>query len=219
MFTGFSAPFCGQLNLLQQAKLYHRPTIQITYFNSAASAGLATGGYIWWPLSKKFGRSSVIFWCLVGVLTSQIWAPLMTREDQYVPYLLSRFFAGFFGVVVSVLGPKYLVDMFFLHHRGRAFTLLHLALNFGASAGPTFSGFVAMRSYWTVEYWWQVGVTAFTLVPVFLFLEETTFDRAGFKKRNEKRSWLRGRLDTFLFGNKVVSSVSWRELVCILCVD
>ena len=34
MFVGFSAPFCGQLNIQQQAELYHKTTIQITYFVS-----------------------------------------------------------------------------------------------------------------------------------------------------------------------------------------
>jgi MFS family permease len=214
MFVGFSAPFCGQLNLNQQAALYHKTTVQITYFNSAASAGLATGGYVWWPLSHKFGRSSVIFWCLVGVLVAQIWAPLMTRPDQYAPELVSRYFAAFFGVSVSVLGPRYLVDMFFLHQRGRAFTVLHLALNFGASAGPTFSGFIAANQYWPVEYWWSVGLTAFTLIPVFLFLEDTTYDRSeGAVNRVKPASFLRDRFETFFPGHKVVPHKSWRETV------
>jgi hypothetical protein len=34
MFVGFSAPFCGQLNLNQQAALYHKTVVQITYFVS-----------------------------------------------------------------------------------------------------------------------------------------------------------------------------------------
>jgi hypothetical protein len=34
MFVGFSAPFCGQLNIQQQARLYHKTTVQITYFVS-----------------------------------------------------------------------------------------------------------------------------------------------------------------------------------------
>lgn len=216
MFVGFSAPFCGQLNIIQQSKLYHKTTVEITYFNSAASAGLATGGYFWWPLSHKFGRSSVIFWCLFGVLAAQIWAPLMTREDQYVPYLVSRYFAAFFGVVVSVLGPRYLVEMFFLHYRGRAFTVLHLALNFGASAGPTFSGFVGMHSYWPIEYWWHVGLTAFTLIPVFIFLEDTAFDRAvGAVNRTKPQSFLKDRMDIFFFGRKLAPSISWGETVCL----
>lgn len=214
MVAGFAAPFCGQLNLGQQANLYHMTPVQITYFNSAASAGLATGGYIWWPLSHKFGGSAVIFWCLSGLLAAQIWAPLMTRQDQYVPELISRYFAGFFGVVVGVLGPRYLVDMFFLHQRGRAFTVLHLALNFGASAGPTFSGFIATNAYWPVEYWWTVALTGFTLIPVFLFLEETTFNRSeGAINRVKPKSFIKDRIETFFPGNKVVPYKSWSETV------
>ncbi|KAH8906155.1 MFS general substrate transporter [Coniochaeta sp. PMI_546] len=214
MFVGFSAPFCGQLNIQQQAALYHKTTVQITYFNSAASAGLATGGYLWWPLSHKFGRSSVIFWTLFGQLAAQIWAPLMTGHDQYAPYLVSRYFSAFFGVTVSVLGPRYLVDMFFLHQRGRAFTILHLALNFGASAGPTFAGFVAANAYWPVEYWWSVALTAFTIVVVFLFLEETSYNRGDdASNRTKPDSWIKDRLDTFFPGNKVVPPTSWGHTV------
>jgi hypothetical protein len=32
MFAGYAAPFCGQLNLAQQAKLYHKTEVEITYF-------------------------------------------------------------------------------------------------------------------------------------------------------------------------------------------
>jgi MFS family permease len=214
LFVGFAAPFCGQLNLLQQAALYHKTTVQITYFNSAASAGLATGGFIWWPLSHKFGRTSVIFWSLFGQLGCQIWAPLMTGPDDYVPYLVSRYFSGFFGIVVSVLGPRYLVDMYFLHQRGRAFTSLHLALNFGASFGPTVSGFVAGRSYWPVEYWWSVALCGFTIIAVFLFLEETSYDRTpGAVNRVKPASWLKDRYETFFFGSKVGAGVSWGDMV------
>jgi hypothetical protein len=32
MFAGYAAPFCGQLNLTQQAKLYSKTVVEITYF-------------------------------------------------------------------------------------------------------------------------------------------------------------------------------------------
>lgn len=32
MFAGYAAPFCGQLNLTQQAKLYNKTVVEITYF-------------------------------------------------------------------------------------------------------------------------------------------------------------------------------------------
>jgi len=37
MFAGYAAPFCGQLNLTQQAKLYHKTPVQITYFVSGVA--------------------------------------------------------------------------------------------------------------------------------------------------------------------------------------
>jgi MFS family permease len=157
----------------------------------------------------------VIFWCLFGVLAAQIWAPLMTRPDQYIPYLMSRGVAAFFGTVVSILGPRYLVDLFFLHQRGRAFTILHLALNFGASAGPTFAGFVAANAYWPVEYWWSVALTGVSIVVTFLFLEETGYDRTeGAVNRIKPTSWIKDRFETFFFGQKVVPKRTLGETVC-----
>lgn len=144
----------------------------------------------------------------------------MTKPDQYVPYIVSRYFAAFFGVTVSVLGPKYLVDMFFLHQRGRAFTVLHLALNFGASAGPTFAGFVAAKAYWPVEYWWSVALAAFTIIIVFFFLEETYYDRSeGAVNRTKPVSFIKDRVDTFFPGHKVARPVTWGETVGLINND
>ncbi len=138
----------------------------------------------------------------------------MTRPDQYVPYLISRFFSAFFGVVVTLLGPPYMVDMFFLHQRGRAMTVIHFGLNLGVSAGPTFSGFIAAGSYWPIEYWWSVALTAFTLIPVFLFLEETGFNRSeGAVNRAPASNWVKDRIDTFLPGSKIVPDRTWRSTV------
>jgi MFS family permease len=138
----------------------------------------------------------------------------MTRPDQYAPYLASRYLSAFCGVTVSVLGPRHLVDMFFLHQRGRAFTVLHLALNFGASAGPTFAGFVAAHDYWPVEYWWSVALTGFTIIVVFLFLEETGYDRSeGAVNHIKPDGWMRGRTETFFPGSKVVPPTTWGHTV------
>jgi MFS family permease len=138
----------------------------------------------------------------------------MTGADQYNPYLVSRYFAGFFGMVVSVLGPRYLVDLFFLHQRGRAFTILHLALNFGASAGPTFSGYIAANHSWTIEYWWSVGLLSLTAISVFLFLEETGFDRTeGSTNISPPDNFVKNRIYTFFPGTKIVKPTTLTETV------
>jgi MFS family permease len=127
---------------------------------------------------------------------------------------MSRYFAGFFGMVVSVLGPRYLVDLFFLHQRGRAFTVLHLALNFGASAGPTFSGYVAANRYWTIEYWWSVALLGVAAILVFLFLEETGYDRANPENNVEvPKTFIANRVRTFLPGSGIVKHSSLSEVV------
>ncbi|KAH8687617.1 major facilitator superfamily domain-containing protein [Tricladium varicosporioides] len=220
LFAGYAAPFCGQLNLIQQSKLYHKTTIQISYFNSASSAGLAAGGWFYSPLAAKFGRSAVLFYSLLGCLAAQVWAPMMTGSGDYWSYFGSRFLAGFTGMTCSILGPRYLVDMFFLHQRGRVFTIFHLALNFGASAGPTFSGFIAAKLYWPVEYWWSVAVLAFTAIVVFLFLEETTFDRSeGAINMTPTDSWIQNRIQTFFpflpGNNTVVKAATLSEITTV----
>jgi MFS family permease len=138
----------------------------------------------------------------------------MTKPDQYAPYLVSRYFSGFSGQVVSVLGPRCLTDLFFLHQRGRAFTVLHFALNFGASAGPTFSGFISANNSWTIEYWWSVGLLGATLILIFLTLEETGWDRTpGAKNVVLSDNFLKNRIQTFLPGTKAVGTVPITQVV------
>lgn len=120
-------------------------------------------------------------------------------------------------MVVSVLGPQYLVDLFFLHQRGRAFTVLHLALNFGASAGPTFSGYVAAKRSWTVEYWWSVALLGVSAILVFCFLEETGYDRDDPENNVDiPETYVANRIRTFLPGHRILRPTTLAEVVCYL---
>ncbi|KAJ9482617.1 hypothetical protein VN97_g10813 [Penicillium thymicola] len=175
-FSGAIAPLSGQLNLADQEKLYNKTKLEESYANSAALAGMAAGPFFFAPVSHLLGRSSVIFWCVLFTLVCQIWGAVMTDPSNYIAYVISRLFAGFFGAVPTVLGPRIVTDMFFLHQRGRAFTALHMAFLFGTIAGPTFSGFVSAHSFFPVEFWWTAGLLGFTIICCFCFLEETGFD-------------------------------------------
>ncbi|KAI9743888.1 MAG: hypothetical protein M1818_002622 [Claussenomyces sp. TS43310] len=212
VFSGFVAPLAGQLNIKPQSVLYKVSTTQIAYQNSAGSAGLATGGFFFAPVSFKLGRSSVIFWTLIGCLLTQIWAALMTSRDQYNAFIASRFLSGFFGGVTGVLGPRILVDLFFLHQRGRAFTVFHWCLNFGSVGGPTLSAFISSKHSWTLEFWWTVGLLGFTIICVFLFLHETGWSREpGAVNPTPPQSFLANRFATFFFGTKVTPNSSFSQ--------
>ncbi|EPS31991.1 hypothetical protein PDE_06950 [Penicillium oxalicum 114-2] len=211
-FSGAVASLSAQLNLEDQAELYHKTKLQESYANSAALAGMAGGPFFFAPLAHHFGRSSVIFWCTLFTLIGQVWGAVMTHPDGYVPFIISRLFTGFFGAVPTVLGPRVVTDLFFLHQRGRAFTALHMAFLFGTIAGPTFSGFISASAFFPVEFWWTVGLLGFTLICCFLCLEETGFDRENLDRNPQiPLSFTKNRLATFFFGRRVVLPDSWKE--------
>lgn len=214
VFCGFVAPLAGQLNLKSQAALYKQAPVHIAWQNSAASAGLATGGFFFAPVSFKLGRSSVIFWTLIACLLTQVWAAMMIHRNQFNGFIVSRFFSGFFGGVTGVLGPRILVDLFFLHQRGRAFTAFHWCLNFGSVAGPTLSAFISSNRSWTLEFWWTVGLLGFTVILCFLFMHETSWVREPEALNPAApEGFVANRFATFFPGSKVTPKTTLRQTV------
>lgn len=138
----------------------------------------------------------------------------MRDPDQYNAFMASKFFSGFFANVAIVLGPLYLVDLFFLHQRGRAFNALGIAMNLGASAGPTFSGFITVHLPWYDEYWWTIGLSCAAIVLAFFFLEETSWNRGdGAENIVIEEGWLRRKVRTFFPGTKAVPPPSRKDMV------
>lgn len=182
--------------------------------NSAASAGFASGGFFFAPISFKIGRSSTIFWTLIGCFLTQIWAALMTHPNQFNEFIVSRILSGFFGGVVGVIGPRMLVDLFFLHQRGRAFTAFHWSLNFGSMAGPTISAFIVASRSWTLEFWWTAGLVGFAAVCCFYFLYDTSWER-DHEELNPPAidGFVANRFATFFPGTKVTPRSTMRQTV------
>jgi MFS family permease len=176
---------------------------------------MAAGPFFFAPIAHLLGRSSVIFWCMLCTLVCQVWGAVMTHPNDYIAYIISRLFSGFFGAVPTVLGPRVVTDLFFLHQRGRAFTALHMSFCFGTIAGPTFSGFISAGAFFPVEFWWTVGLLGFTLICCFLCLEETGFNRVDLDKNPKVPiSFGENRLATFFFGHGVVQPTTWKQTAC-----
>ena len=107
-----------------------------------------------------------------------------------------------------------ILDIFFLHNRGRAFICYEIAILFGATSGPTFSGFIAGTSTWMVCFWWTVPLLAITAMLVFVFAEETGFDRErGVIPVDIPRGFTKSRIATFFPGSAVVTVPSGGDIV------
>ncbi|KAH8658018.1 major facilitator superfamily domain-containing protein [Xylariales sp. PMI_506] len=214
LFMSYTSAFNGQIQITQQAALYGKTTLQITYFNSAASGGLAAGAWLWWPLSKKIGRSATVLLTTVAVLIVQIWAANMRSSHDYNGFLAAKFFLGLFGQPLVTLGPLYIVDMFFLHQRGRAFNIMAMSLNLGPAAGPAFSGFITVHLPWWDEFWWTIALATLTIVLILIFVEDTAWDRtAGASNAYAQGSWIQRRMQTFLPGSNLLKQPTRQEMV------
>lgn len=163
------APPAGQLAYFHQTALYHRTPTELSYFISAAVAGLLAGPFIFVPLSAVVGSASVIFWSLIGVLVCQIWAASMTDSGDYHAFIISRLFAGLFGGSTTILGSGTIMDIFFLYQRGRAFACYELSLLLGVISGPTIGGFIVQDNSWTVTFWWTIAPVGGAAILLLIF--------------------------------------------------
>ena len=140
----------------------------------------------------------------------------MTGEDEFIGFVLSRLFSGLFGSVPSAVGGGLILDVFFLHQRGLCFLCYTVSLFAGAATSPTFSGFIAGTTAWIWCFWWTVPLLAVTILLVFLFAEETGFDRErGVPPDGVRiaRSWVSRRVAIFFPGTAVVRTPSVGEVV------
>lgn len=88
-----------------------------------------------------------------------------------------------------------ILETFFLHQRGRAFTFYTMSAGFGGQSGTTFSGFIANSSAWPVQFWWTVAVEAVVVLLVAFFLDDTGFSCEDSKRKLRRpESWIMCRL-------------------------
>lgn len=200
----------GQCLLLFSFTCLHYSHVTSIKQVSAAIAGEAVGPILWSPLAQVCGRSSVIFWCLIGLLVFNVWGATMTRHTQFIPFILSRLFAGLCGAVPAAYGARLVIDVFFIHERGRAFSVLHVSFILGVISLPTLGAFTAAHVAWPNMFWWTVGLLGLASILVFFFLEETGYERSNGKSMPshaypaKSDSFVANRIATFFPGNRVV---------------
>jgi len=98
-----------------------------------------------------------------------------------------------------------IIDIFFLHDRGKCFALYSSTLLLGTIAGGTFSGFIAQRAYWPVQFWYTAGLHGFTAILCCLFLDETGWTRPGQDIWPERpTSFLARKKATLLFTQRIM---------------
>lgn len=148
----------------------------------------------------------------------------MTGEEDYNNFVVSRFFASLFGSVGTTLGGGIIIDIFFLHQRGKTFMIYLAILNLGTAVGPTLSGYIITTAPWPVQIWWTVAVQGVVVLLTFFFLQDTGYPRSSEEKLGERpTSWLADRRATLLPGNRIMIQTNrpamspWSSIIIGVC--
>ena len=200
-----------------QIPTYKKTQNDIIYSVAAALAGFMAGPFLLIPISNLIGRSSVILWSLIATMVCQIWAAEMTGANDYIPFVLSRLMYGLFGILPAILGSGYIMDMFFLHQRGKAFAVFEITIIFAVIGSGTFGGFIAQSRLWPYVFWWTVGPLVATMMLVFSFVEDTGFNRDPntINRAPLQKNWIANRVATFLPGTQTVFGIGLHDLVSL----
>ncbi|KAI9743772.1 MAG: hypothetical protein M1818_002505 [Claussenomyces sp. TS43310] len=203
-FAGQMSPNSNQLTFTLQIPTYHKTQTDLLNSVAAGLAGWMAGPFLITPLAPVIGRSSVVFWSLLVVFGCQIWAAEMTGPDDFIPFVMSRLICGMFGVIPAIMGPGYIMEMFYLHQRGKAFAIFEVLIIFAVVGGGTLGGFIANTQPWPYVFWWTLGPVGAAIISVFLFVEDTTFSRdpKAVKRAPLPKAWLANRVATFLPGTR-----------------
>ena len=88
----------------------------------------------------------------------------MTGPDDYIPFIISRLMAGLSGALPVVLAAGYIMDMYFLHQRGKAFAVLEVSLLSGVIVMPGIGGFIVDSRPWPDVFWLVAAINGLTVL-------------------------------------------------------
>ena len=98
------------------AKELHISSIRASYQTTICIALAGIAPFLWVPLSNKYGRRPVLLGTTLLAFVSILGSAYATSFNQLIA---ARVFNGLFPAAFA-LGPAVVVDMFFVHQRGRA---------------------------------------------------------------------------------------------------
>lgn len=156
-FAGQMAPNSNQLIFVEQGQSYGVGIPDMLNTIAASLAGWTAGPFIIIPFCAVIGRSAVILWSLLVIFACQIWA---AESNDYQTFLASRSVIGIFGAISAILGSGYIIDMFFLHQRGKAFAVFEVLIIFAVVGSGTLGAFITKTNPWNYgEYYRMLMIT------------------------------------------------------------
>ncbi|EIN05190.1 MFS general substrate transporter [Punctularia strigosozonata HHB-11173 SS5] len=140
------------------------------------------GPFIWVPLANAYGRRPVYLFTTVLGFCSALGCAYTKNFSQL---LVARVFNGLFPAA-QTLGAVTVVDLFFLHQRGRAMGFWAVMLTNGSHLAPIIGGLLGQFLGWRWCFKFAAIFNAFMLLTITLCLPETLYVRQPSSKAQDE---------------------------------
>ncbi len=144
--------------------------VQIGYFLSASTFGMAIGAVVISPLADRLGRRNHIMLCMALIVVGMVASAIAMN---YVFLLVARAFAGLWiGALIpslNILVSEYSSDA----RRGMAMGIYGIGLPAGSGTGGFITTFLIQAWDWRAAYWFGAILTGALLVFSFFALPES----------------------------------------------
>ncbi|KTD22850.1 multidrug effflux MFS transporter [Legionella londiniensis] len=132
--------------------------------------GFAFGVLLWGRLSDRIGRKPGLL-CGLSVYIVASFACYLSTSIEIL--LAMRFLQAFGASVGSVLGQAIARDAITPEDRGRAFSIISIAMAFAPALGPVIGGIITQYTEWSSVFLALCVLAGLIIIQILLFLPET----------------------------------------------
>ncbi|KAI1613026.1 synaptic vesicle transporter [Exophiala viscosa] len=137
---------------------------------AAGCGALSLGGIFLLPFALKYGRRPVYMFSLIVQAAVSVWS---AKQQNVADLMLVNILCCFVGALAEVMVQMTVVDVFFVHQRGRMNSFYVWTLTVGASLAPLAAGYITVGQGWRWVWWW-LAILQGACALVFFFLYEET---------------------------------------------